>query len=568
MRFAKVCLTLVVLALTYIIFHTPAVRAASTNVLVVYAAENGQMDQYQQLLELQLAHFTRDTAFIASSELTSTDLSNKTHLVYYGHVSEKVDPSTIKLIDDFSGPVLAIGHNAEQLAPFSWLDKESSSLLSLQQASITNNRDKSIEDQEISLFPVTTNTASETIVEVTDQQQFPLIIQQDKTMYVATNQLFSPVSNFFADALHDYFDVDHHDGTQVMLRLEDVNPKLDADKVREIFTYLNEKDIPYLVSVTPVYKNPESEEEIHLSENAKLVAVLQEMQQNGASIILHGYTDQYGFGTTGDGFEFWDKTNNHPVYFPSDSYETLQSKEDFTTPEAYQNYLTERKAFEEAYIREHIENGINELAANNLYPVAFEAPHYAMSQNGYNVVSEYFNTYIGQVQLSDQDWRMMTDVPAVSEPDFLYGMTLLPETIRYVRYDQTDSLQDMEALMNEVSVVRDGVISGFYHPFLGVNGLKKLVTALESKFGPDIGWFDLREHNFSVSIDGTAIISRDQYHTLIDNEETNRKNFFSFTNEWRWQSTLLQAEYYWAIAGLLIITFLLFLAFRRSKRYL
>ncbi|UOQ85183.1 DUF2334 domain-containing protein [Gracilibacillus salinarum] len=566
MRFTKVCLALVVVSLSYTIFHTTAVRAVSANVLVVYASENEEIDQYQNLLELQLAHFTRDTTFIASSQLTSTDLSDTTHLVYYGQVAEKIDPSTIELIDDFSGPVLAIGHNVEQLASFSWLDK-ASSLTSIKNAAIINNRDKSIQDQMISLFPITTNSQSETIVEVTAQQQFPLIIQQDKSMYVATNQLFSPVSNFFADALHDYFAVDHREGTQVILRLEDVNPSLDAATLKEISNYLDAKDIPYVVSVTPVYKNPENEEEIHLSENAKLVAVLQKMQQSGASIILHGYTDQFGHGTTGDGFEFWDKTNNHPVYFPADSYETLKDKEDFTTPEAYQNYMAEREAFEDAYIREHIENGINELVANKLYPVAFEAPHYAMSHNGYNIVSEYFNTYIGQVQLSDQDWRMMTDVPTVSEPDFLNGMTLIPETIRYVRYDRTDSLQDMEALMNEVSVVRDGMISGFYHPFLGVNGLTELVAELESKFGPDIDWFHLGEQNFSVAIDGTTIISREQYQTLIGNEEANR-NFLDFTDEWRWQSTLLKAEYYWAVAGLLIISCLLLLAFRRSKRYL
>ena len=76
--------------------------------------------------------------------------------------------------------------------------------------------------------------------------------------------------------------------------------------------------------------------------------------------------------------------------------------------------------------------GIQELANYGIYPLAFEAPHYTMSQHGYKVIAEHFSTYVGQLQLSDQDWEIMTTAPYITSPTFLDGMPLLPETLGYV----------------------------------------------------------------------------------------------------------------------------------------
>ncbi len=98
-----------------------------------------------------------------------------------------------------------------------------------------------------------------------------------------------------------------------------------------------------------------------------------------------------------------------------------------------------------------------------------------MSLNGYKVVSEYFSTYVGQVQVSDKDWKIMRTSPFLTNPTFLNGMTLLPETIGYVDPNDSQAIEKMmEAAQNQL-VVRDGFISGFYHPYLGVDKFEKLI---------------------------------------------------------------------------------------------
>ena len=54
----------------------------------------------------------------------------------------------------------------------------------------------------------------------------------------------------------------------------------------------------------PVYKNPETGEEYHLTDAPDLLNVLKDIEAQGAVIVLHGYSDQAGSGKTGSGFEF------------------------------------------------------------------------------------------------------------------------------------------------------------------------------------------------------------------------------------------------------------------------
>ena len=89
--------------------------------------------------------------------------------------------------------------------------------------------------------------------------------------------------------------------------------------------------------------------------------------------------------------------------------------------------------YEKEYIETKITSGIHELVKYGLYPLAFEAPHYTMSQNGYKILSEHFSTYVGQVQLSDKDWEIMDTALYSTSPTFFNGMQLLPETMGYVR---------------------------------------------------------------------------------------------------------------------------------------
>ncbi|MCT2536668.1 DUF2334 domain-containing protein [Aquibacillus koreensis] len=469
-------------------------------VLVVYSTETGNITANVRLLDMLISHFTQDITFVSNSEFKNSNLQDITHLFYYGETEDTLVDSFVSA--SFSGTIVAIGDNVGQLPnPFHYIKVDGITQVS---AIKHQKSDKTIpiEQTNVHLVLLPDKNNTEVLISGTHEDQtFPLFVQHDNSYYYASKNLFPPASNAFADILHDIFAVNHSDKHQAFLRLEDVHPRLEGEIVMETAKFLKEQNIPYLVSVSPVYTDPNTGTSLFLADNKQLVEALLYMQNNGASIILHGYTDQSGTATTGDGFEFWDIEKNSPIFQdPSE----LKKQEDFSTTDQYQDYLNQ---IEQGYIQDRLEKGIKALVDLELYPIAFEAPHYAMSQHGYQVVSDYFSTYVGQLQLTDDDWRVMAESPNMTSPSFLHGMQLVPETIRYVRYEEPASIDEMNQFINDLTVVRDGIIGGFYHPFLGVDDLKKLVTQIEKT--PNLEWIDLKEHKHTVETNDISITTED-----------------------------------------------------------
>ncbi|WP_196493772.1 polysaccharide deacetylase family protein [Ornithinibacillus caprae] len=495
----KVIFLTIILILFSNLLYAQSSAADQVKVLVIYSSENGEVDEHQRLLDLLIGHFTSSITFVSSAEVKAKDVSEVTHLIYYGQVPEELPSSLVRLLDSYHGPVLGIGYNVEQITShFSYVDSMEMKIVN----DVTIKRGEQ-EFIKVNAHPIVTMTIDQdldVLVEMNQKENnYPLFMKQNDIYYYATPNLFGPVATILADELHTFFDMSHESSsTYALLRLEDIHPRTDAEVLEEIAMFLHKKNIPYMVSVTPVYVNPLTEEEYHLSETPKLLKVLEFMQRNGASIVLHGYTDQYGEGKTGDGFEFWDVDKNSPMMEElgtniETNFYTISGTGD----------MIDRNKLESFYIENRITRGIHELVDYGIYPIAFEAPHYAMSQNGYEVISNYFSTYVGQVQLTDEDWRIMTEAPNITTPSFLNGMKLIPETIRYIRYEDPTSIQEMKERIDEFTMVRDGIIGGFYHPFLGSDGLKDLVHEMERI--PDLEWINVNEMDHRVETDRVII---------------------------------------------------------------
>src|SRR5690606_30358976 len=146
--------------------------------------------------------------------------------------------------------------------------------------------------------------------------------------------------------------------------------------------------------------------------------------------------------------------NNSPIYAPEDVELELKREQDFSLKNKYEEYIKELQLYEKEYTVTKINKGIDELAKYGLYPLAFEAPHYTMSQYGYQLLSEYFSTYVGQIQLSDKNWEIMDTVPYITSPSFLNGMQLLPETMGYVQPDDSKSIEKMIDNTKRIGLVR------------------------------------------------------------------------------------------------------------------
>ncbi|MEC2466492.1 DUF2334 domain-containing protein, partial [Bacillus cereus] len=400
----KKCLTLLFSILLLIPTYTSAQTSSKPKVLVLYSTQDDKVSNNVQILNTQLGHFTNDITVKNLKEATSiNNVSSYTHIVYIGETKEAFSDETKQFLENFSGPLLVLGQNVEQLSKrFSFITLKSDDIrvnkIEYPEKKLKNTLE---EERLIQSFDTNGTVLANAL---SSNNTNPLIVQHEISYYVATPNLFDWMSHYVGEMLFSYFSQKPtKNKVEAYLRLEDVHPAADINQLKEIAKLLKEKKMPYMITVIPVYKDPDTGKIIHLKDKPELVDLLRSMQDDGAAIIMHGYTHQFYDSETGEGFEFWDVKKDQPIRQPK--HEKPKTKDDFPNIEAYNQYVKKGEEFEEKYTKNHIEKGIQELVDAKLYPVAFEAPHYTMSQKGYEILSRYFSTYVGQLQLNDTTVR-------------------------------------------------------------------------------------------------------------------------------------------------------------------
>ncbi|QAS53613.1 DUF2334 domain-containing protein [Halobacillus litoralis] len=475
----------------------------SSKVLVVYSEKN-PVEENHKRLDLLLSHFTTDIEYVRDVDFSSEDTEEITHLFYHGGKQQKLPDALVKAIQTYEGKIVAFGHNTEQFGS-RYNFATPMGLENFNELYLTAKPEEKIETEIHNVFNIKADKTAEVLAWAkAGHIEYPLITKKNKVYYVGSKLLISPFSLLLGEVLHEVFETAHTNDNPGYMRLEDVHPLVDPVKLKEVADVLIDKNIPFMVAVIPVYVNPETGANVHMSDHPEVLDVLKYMQKNGGSVVLHGYTHQYRSTETGEGFEFWDVENNTPIYKEADDNQPIKNPHDFKTDLEYESYLATLEEFERQYITDKVNKGMSEMLGFGITPLAFEAPHYTMSQNGYQTIAKHFSHYVGQVQLSDKDWEIMDGAPYITQPSFLGGMTLLPETLGYVQPENPDAIEEIIDTAEEQLIVRDGILSVFYHPYLGVEGFKKLVNRLE-KF--PIDWIDLKEENTTVNTSDVSIKS-------------------------------------------------------------
>ncbi len=538
-------------------------------VLVVFSSKSGEVDEHQRMLDMLLGHFTDNIIFKASSQVNEDDLDKVDYLFYYGQQKEVLPRALVDIISNYEGTMVSIGYNADQFEErFAFVEWLSTNAV-IEQVTLPNlGKNFPFNPQLIINTNLAVDYETETLLLGKNKnQRFPMFVKNQNNYYFASSLLKPPFSLVFAEVLHEVFveepltNFGEHPG---YIRLEDVHPMVDPKEVMAIAEILSEKNIPYMVAVIPVYTNPETKKQYHFSDFPELLKALKFMQDNGGSIVLHGYTHQFRLSETGEGFEFWDVEHNMPIYHEQDAEVIIKIKEDFDTEEEYQQYLSSQKAYERNYIEGRLTRGIQELANYGLYPLAFEAPHYTMSQHGYQVASEYFTTYVGQTQLSDHDWEIMTASPYITHPTFLHGMKLLPETIGYVKPEDPQAIEKMVQSAEDYKFVRNGMVAGFFHPYLGVELFNEFIEEIEKI--PDVTWIDLKQIDNRVHTDYVDIRS-EEGEIIVDINHSGL--FMSSWGYLNYHLKVILTRVLWCLAGiggLAILTFIFYVIINSKDR--
>ncbi|MGG5770871.1 DUF2334 domain-containing protein [Bacillus wiedmannii] len=545
----KKCIILLFSVLLLIPIHTSAQTPSKPKVLVLYSTQDDKITNNIQILNTQLGHFTNDITTKSLKRVNEiTNSSSYTHIVYIGEQKEEFPIETKQLLENFSGPVLVLGQNVEQLSNrFSFITLKADDIRVNKIEYPSNKLKNTLEEERLVQSFDTNGTVLANAL--SSNSKSPLIVRHETSYYVATSNLFNWMSHYVGEMLFSYFgQKPTTNKVETYLRLEDVHPAADTNQLKEIAELLKEKKIPYMITVIPVYTDPDTGKTLHLKDKPELVDLLRSMQDDGAAIIMHGYTHQFYDSETGEGFEFWDVKTDQPIHQPK--HEKPKTKDDFPNIEAYNAYVKKGEEFEEKYTTEHIEKGIQELVDAKLYPVAFEAPHYTMSQKGYEILSKYFSTYVGQLQLSDTTWKSMHSPAYRSTPSFLHGMKLMPETVGFIEEDKPQAIAKMKANAVSVAKLSDGVIGAFYHPYLGVKPLKEVLKDLESI--PNIEWIDLQKEANEVKMQDIHITTnKDGIHV---EKPTSVSDVMDYVKQYG----------FFLILGFFIIVFLLLL--RRAKK--
>ncbi|WP_067509330.1 DUF2334 domain-containing protein [Actinoplanes sp. TFC3] len=323
-----------------------------------------------------------------------------------------------------------------------------------------------------------------------DGTTFPWAVQSANFTYVGEIP-FTYVTHddrylAFADLLFDSLgdtgvSRERHRG---LVRIEDVGPDSDPDELKAVADYLYSQKVPFSVAVYPRYRDPKGvqngkAQDYTLVNKPKVVSALKYLQQRGGTLIMHGYTHQFGAvanpydGQSANDFEFYsahvDSANN-VIY-------------DGPVPGDSAAYTTARIAA----------SGLTFALAGLGVPSTFEPPHYAASAVDYQAINSVMGKrydrglyFPGVLTGAKFDYsRQFGQFFPYAVRD-VYGSVVIPENIGNVEPDAFNNHParlpaDLLASAERNLVVRDGVASFFYHPYLGTDYLKTLVTGIKAQ---------------------------------------------------------------------------------------
>lgn len=479
-------------------------------VLVMYYGNNERTQGNGIFLEATMTALFEHVTLKSFEETTTEDIEQADVLVVYSIENIPLQADVSQAIGRFQKELLVIGPSATQLPQYrDWLFDGEVEV-------------RSVEDAHLSYSMYVPYVKEANGAEVLASgyhfgKEYPLILKQRNISFSGITQFFENEKYVFTASLYDVFNLRKPDTHYAYIRLEDVSPAADPKLVQQAADYLLNRDIPVYIALIPVYLDPATGKEITIKDVPELRAVLDDLVERGAMIISHGYTHTYRDDETGEGFEFWDSLYNQPITTVDwrDEPTVLKQRQDFANDAQHAQYLAPFKEIERQYVAQKIESAIHMLMNLNMPPIAFEAPHYTMSANGYAVTSEYFNYIFGQVQTSDRDWHQMLAPLLVSQPAILNGMTLLPETIGFVDETVPNPMKEIAESIESVTQVPGAMLGGFYHPYLGIEKLEEMVALLEAV--PTMEWLDLRQEGAIVQAplikveakDGQLVVEND-----------------------------------------------------------
>lgn len=461
--------------------HATEITSNRNKVLVIYDSkkETAYNRDILKIMRTLLGRFSSDIDLLKLS-----DYDDEINKNYYSHVfiiginensydNHKKTKYLLSALDSYKGNICWLGHGIENLLEYKKYNLEylgkTNNIVSV------NYKGKSYNLDEHYLFNLvkSKDVSNKVIGSIDDTlNKYPYIINDKNLFYVSKLDLDGVLFYIFCDSLNDIFNIKKFDKGSIFVRIEDVHAFRDPKNLVDIADYLSSKDIPFAIALIPAYVNPKNHKIITLSESPEVVKAVKYMQDKGGTVILHGYTHQYKKEeVTGEGYEFWDGEKDAPL------------NEDM-----------------EVFVKNRVLSGLRICIENGIYPLAFEAPHYAIESEGYKELKKYFSTYVGQHQNNDKKFSTNT-YPYVIRDTEEFNI-FIPENLGYIDPEDNFTFQDIKEKLDKVSIVRGFSGGFFFHSYLDIEYLKYTIEYLEKQ---NIKFMNLRDFDNWVRIDEIQI---------------------------------------------------------------
>ncbi|MEH7726163.1 DUF2334 domain-containing protein [Bacillus altitudinis] len=497
----KCCLLIVLFSMLSIKDSTSAgALEKESRTLIVYSTQSGETTPSVHMLDVLVGHFSTRTTILSDEQITEKKLNDSQLVIYIGEEKRTLKAQTIRLINE-SKRLIAIGYNAEQLRPFSTLTFHKQDHIS--QIKDTDDQEYRQLERGITAQTVQGTDLQRKFLLKKNQAEQPFVIQtKEGAAYVGMLNILQH-DKLLAEVLESLLPASNQTTTKY-LQIGKINPITEEKKLLELGRYVTARHIPFLLAVTPIWIDPATGDEVTLSDRPKLVHVLTQLQSNGASVVLHGFSRTYRTEESGKGFEFWDVKYDQPVTSnePEKANQQL-NKSFFPNEKDFNAYNTSNQHQEAIYTEEKLTKGIELLAQQGLYPLAFEVPNDAISLQGYEVISRHVSSLFGQVQLSDRTWKTRSASPFLSTPAMLHGMTLYPEQSIDTASDQEGANILTEQTIQSLQHIQSAAIGLSYDVEAGIDGLQDVITQMDAI--PSSEWLDLKKTKQTVQTQNVQI---------------------------------------------------------------
>jgi uncharacterized protein YdaL len=453
---------------------------------------------YAQQIANLTSHFGAWTAHPVGS-YTAGELAGYTAVIYVGSTYD--EPVPVAFLDDVlatTKPVVWMYDNIWQLtarAPdfagaygFTWKQFDTATVGEVRYRGTSLTRDTrnlgGIMDHVVT-DPAKVTTVGEAVR--ADGSTFPWAVRSHNLTYLGEIPLSYVTHDdrylAFSDMLYDALAPATGERHRALVRIEDVGPDADPAELRAIADYLYSRRVPFSVAVYTRYRDPVGvhtggvAEDYTLAKRPQVVSALKYMVARGGTLIMHGYTHQYkNIANPYDGVS-------------ANDFEFYRSHVDATDTVRYDGPVLEDSA---SWFAGRVNAARNDYRLAGLpQPTIWEFPHYAGSVVDYKQVNTMMGVrydrglyFPGHLSGGAIDYTKVTGQFYPYTVRDVYGSTVLPENIGNIEPESFNNHParfpaDLIASARRNLVVRDGMASFFYHPYLGLQHLRQVVEGVQ-----------------------------------------------------------------------------------------